>query len=92
LPSVDLALLAIEFDIKHTYLIMLFFSYVGTCKTHAHASLFLAKGNLVMNWLEVMLTFSIGLAAHAPRGVGRRVVANINAPFPSAITSHFYYF
>jgi hypothetical protein len=25
---------------------------------------------LVMNWLEVMLTFSIGLAAHAPRGVG----------------------
>jgi hypothetical protein len=36
LPSVDLALLAIEFDIKHTYLIMLFFSYVGTCKTHMH--------------------------------------------------------
>lgn len=33
-----------------------------------------------------MLTFSIGLAAHAPRGVGLRVVANSNAPFPSAIT------
>jgi hypothetical protein len=48
----------------------------------AHASLFLAKGNSV----GIDARFSIGLTAHAPRSVGRGVVANINAPFPSTLT------
>jgi hypothetical protein len=48
----------------------------------AHASLFLAKGSSA----GIDARFSIGLTAHAPRSVGRGVVANINAPFPSTLT------